>query len=208
MALLPLMTGSKILVSGPSGAGKSEFVYAVINHSLDLFNTPIEEIYFFYSIQQQRFSTYGDKVTFIEGLPSLEFIQSLSESSHKLVIIDDQQIEACNSTIIADLFTKYSHHRNISVVLVLQNLFHQGKHSRDISLNTNYFVLFKNPRDIHQIKVLSNQLGLGKGLEAVYKEATTLPYSYLLIDLTPSVEYNHMLRSDIFPNQHTTLYVV
>ena len=208
MALLPLMTGSKILVSGPSGAGKSEFVYRVINHSANLFNTPVKEIYFFYSIHQQGFSAYGDQVTFIEGLPSLDFLQNLSESSHKLVIIDDQQIEACNSSIIADIFTKYSHHRNISVILVLQNLFHQGKHSRDISLNTNYFVLFKNPRDINQIKVLGNQLGLGKGLETVYKEVTKQPYSYLLIDLTPSVEFNHMLRSDIFPNQHTTLYTI
>jgi hypothetical protein len=27
---------------------------------------------------------------------------------------------------VCDLFTKGSHHRNISVVLITQNLFHQG----------------------------------------------------------------------------------
>jgi hypothetical protein len=47
----------------------------------------------------------------------------------------------------ASLFTKKSHHRNISVMYIEQNLFHKGKNHRTISLNAHYMVLFKNPRD-------------------------------------------------------------
>ena len=66
-------------------------------------------------------------------------------------MIDDMQASALNNICIANLFSRESHHRNISVILILQNLFHQGKYCRDISLNTHYFFLFKNPRDIHKL---------------------------------------------------------
>ena len=46
-----------------------------------------------------------------------------------------------------------------SMILILQNLFHQGKYNRDISLNSHYFILFKNPKDVGQIKVLGRPLG-------------------------------------------------
>jgi len=46
-----------------------------------------------------------------------------------------------------DLFTKGSHRRNISVILITQNLFHQGRFCRDISLNAKYSVALKNVRD-------------------------------------------------------------
>ena len=36
--------------------------------------------------------------------------------------------------------------------------FCQGKFSRTISLNTNYLILFKNPRDNNQISVLARQM--------------------------------------------------
>ena len=48
---------------------------------------------------------------------------------------------------VCDLFTKGSHQRNISVILLTQNLFHQGRYCRDISLNSKYLVLLKNVRD-------------------------------------------------------------
>ena len=45
---------------------------------------------------------------------------------------------------IVDLFTKGCHHRNVSILYLTQNVFPQGKACRDISLNTQYLVLFNN----------------------------------------------------------------
>ena len=42
---------------------------------------------------------------------------------------------------------KGSHHRNISVILITQNLFHQANYCRTISLNAKYIVLLKNARN-------------------------------------------------------------
>ena len=116
------------------------------------------------------------------------------------------QINAMNDPYIANLFSRESHHRNLSVILMLQNLFHQGKYGRDISLNTHYFILFKNMRDINQIKVLGNQLGIRTKLENAYSDATQELFSYILLDLSPSSNSNYMLRSHIFPEEYTVVY--
>ena len=57
-----------------------------------------------------------------------------------LIILDDLLNEVYSKDV-CDLFTKGSHHRNISVLLLTQNLFHQGINCRDISLNAKYLVL-------------------------------------------------------------------
>jgi hypothetical protein len=56
---------------------------------------------------------------------------------------------------VCDLFTKGSHHRNISVILITQNIFHQAKHCQDISLNAKYLVILKNVRDRSQFSHLA-----------------------------------------------------
>ena len=89
---------------------------------------------------------------------------------------------------IGKLFTKGSHHKNISVMLLTQNIFHQSKNSRTINLNTHYMVIFKNVRDSSQITTnLGKQMypGSVNYLRANYEDATSKPYGYLLIDLKP-----------------------
>ena len=54
---------------------------------------------------------------------------------------------ACDIGKLKKAFTKYVHHRNLSIMYIVQNVFCQGKRSRTIVLNTKYMVLFKNPRD-------------------------------------------------------------
>ena len=49
-----------------------------------------------------------------------------------LLIIDDLMHET-NETV-AKLFTRVSHHKNVSVVYLTQNLFNNNKHNRTISL--------------------------------------------------------------------------
>jgi hypothetical protein len=75
----------------------------------------------------------------------------------RLIVLDDLLNEAY-SRDMCDLFTKGSHHRNISVILITQNLFHQGRFSRAISLNAKYIVVFKNVRDKNQFAYLARQV--------------------------------------------------
>ena len=45
------------------------------------------------------------------------------------------------------------------------NLFHQSRLGRDIELKNTHIVLFKSPRDVLQINILIQQLGLGSQLK-------------------------------------------
>jgi hypothetical protein len=58
---------------------------------------------------------------------------------------------------VASLFTKKSHNRNISVMYIVQNLFHRGKHHRTIRLNSHYKVVFKNPRNKAGLRALTKK---------------------------------------------------
>ena len=63
--------------------------------------------------------------------------QVVSNSDHYVIVIYDLQSTALNNIFIANRFSRESHHRKISIILILQNLVHQGKYCRDISLNTH-----------------------------------------------------------------------
>ena len=123
--------------------------------------------------------------------------------------LDDLMQECGKDPQITKLFTQGSHHRNLSVIYIVQNLFHQSKESRTISLNCHYIVLFKNPRDRSQIVHLAKQMypGQTKFMVEAYADATSLPHSYLFIDLKPHCPEEHRLRSCIFPGETSYAYV-
>lgn len=139
-------------------------------------------------------------IEFREGLPRPEDYSN-DPLSAKLVIIDDLMRESSSCGTIVDLFTKGSHHKNLSVILISQNLFHQGRGQRDISLNANYIVVFKNPRDRAQIRHLARQVYPDdpKFLEEAYYDATSQPHGYLLLDLKQSTPDEYRFRTRIFP---------
>ena len=76
-------------------------------------------------------------------------------------------------------------HRGFSTIYIKHNLFHQSKLGRDIELQNTHIVLFQSPRDVHQVATLSVQLELGLALVDWYRDATTVPFGRLLIDLSP-----------------------
>ena len=48
---------------------------------------------------------------------------------------------------LLDLFTKHSHHQNITVLYLCQDMFLPGKYVKSISRNAHYVIAFKNPRE-------------------------------------------------------------
>ncbi|GBM51001.1 hypothetical protein AVEN_162867-1 [Araneus ventricosus] len=142
-------------------------------------------------------------VEFHEGLPS-----NINTISNALIIIDDLMSELSNNDKLTKLFTKGSHHRNLSIIFIVQNIFHKGKEMRDISLNAHYMFLFKNPRDRSQAMHLGRQLYPNnvKFFREVYEDATAKAFSYLLIDLTPQTDDSMRLRTGLFPGDKYYVY--
>ena len=104
-----------------------------------------------------------------------------------LLNFDDSCAEICNSKEFVDIATA-GRHRGFSTMFIKHNLFHQSKLGRDVELQNTHFVLFKSPRDVHQVATLSVQLGLGSALVDWYRDATSVPFGHLLIDLSPRTD--------------------
>ncbi|KAF0138338.1 MAG: hypothetical protein FD143_3683, partial [Ignavibacteria bacterium] len=124
-------------------------------------------------------------------------------------IIDDLMSSAADSKRISKLFTQESHHRNLTVIFIIQNLFNQGREMRTISLNAHYLVLYKNPRDKSQIRYLANQIypENSKFLSSVYQDATSSPHSYLVIDLHPETPEQFRILTNIFPGSQLRFFL-
>ena len=192
------------IVGGPSGSGKTSFVIKLIKHADVMFTEIPQSISWHYGeFQQWMLNPEYSSINFIEGLPDMT---SLDPTKVNLLIIDDLMHEM--NEVVAKLFTKGSHHRNTSVLLLTQNIFHQNKHSRTVSLNAHYMVLFKNVRDASQITNLAKQMYPGnvKYLKSSYEDATNKHYGYLLIDLKPDTSDLLRLRTDIFPGEIHYVY--
>ncbi len=65
--------------------------------------------------------------------------------------------EAKNSKLVSKLFTQ-GRHRNVSVILILQNAFPKGKYNTEIARNAMYLALFKSPADREQISNLGHKM--------------------------------------------------
>ena len=106
---------------------------------------------------------------------------------------------------IADLFTKGSHHRNISIVYLTQNVFPQGRACRDIALNTQYLVLFNNPINRQQVATLARRIypSTCATFMRKFEDAMARPYGYLVLDLKSSTSEQDRLQTDIFVDQQS-----
>ena len=147
-------------------------------------------------------ASHHTKHRICKGIPTaLEQDAYFSANKRNIIVIDDQMIEAGKDNRIVNLFTKGSHHRNLSVIYIVQNLFHQGEGNRSISLNSHYLMLFKNPRDKLQILTLAKQMYPGRTdfFLKQYEEAVRRPHGYLLIDLKTTTQDDCRLRTNVLP---------
>ena len=124
-------------------------------------------------------------------------------NKRNLIVFDDQMTDASKDKRIVNLFTRGSHYRNLSVIYIVQNIFHLGKGSRSISLNSHYLVLFKNPRNKLQILTLAKQMYPGQTDFFLnhYEEAVKRPFGYLWTDLKTTTQDNCRLRTNVLPSE-------
>src|SRR6218665_1737292 len=153
-----------------------------------------------FGIYQDIFDSYP-KIQFQEGLPDLNVFDGKERT---LLVLDDVMSETDER--FTKIFTKISHRRNVSLLYLTQNLFYKGKHTRPISLNAHYLVLFKNVRDTTQVANLARQMFPGQShfmLEA-FRDATSIPFGYLLVDLRPIRTKDVDCEQTYSPERHTT----
>lgn len=190
------------VVAGPTGCGKTEWVLKFIRHLAEMVHPVPQRVVLSYGEWQPSYQRLPSQVQCVEGLPDLP-----EDGISTLLIIDDQMTDTDKR--VSSLFTKGSHHRSISVIYIVQNVFDKNKEHRTISLNAHYLILFKNPRDGSQIDHLAKQMYPGRVnyVRDAFRQATILAHGYLLVDLKQQTPENTRLRSHIFPSEMQKVYV-
>lgn len=199
MAHLVISHPSSILLSGPSGSGKSFWMKRLVEHAKQMFSPSIDKVTLCYAEMQPLYNEMN--VDLLEGMPA-NLCDQLNPELRHLVIVDDMMTELGDSTLLANFFTKICHHRGISLIVINQSLFPKGKESRTMSLNANYIVCFKHPRDQSQIMHLARQIypGRSKFLLEAFNDATSKAYGYIVLDFRPETLDDRRVRTHVFPD--------
>ena len=202
------------VVAAPTFSGKTFWIRSLLESGV-ITPSPDVVVWFYgtpQSLYEEMLRTCPHKIVFHHGLPDGDLISYLDkqEGLKKFVVFDDLMQAVVKDSRVTKLFTQGSHHHNMSVLYITQNLFSQGKESRNIALNAHYLVLFKNPRDKMQINTLSRQMYPGKGrilLEA-YEDATKRAYGYLMICLRADVDEQFRLTTNVLPHEAPIIYYI
>ena len=194
---LRLKSNRTMCIVGPSHSGKTHLTLQILDHRHELFDVAPKRVVWCYGIYQhdlQRELTMR-QVNMHAGIIPVDDIQS-----NDLIILDDLLNESKNSQDVTAMFTKAAHHKPCFIIFIMQNLFPAGKESRTRSLNTHYYIIFKNPRDKSQVEFLARQIlpRKSKALIEVFEAATTQAYQYIFLDFTQECPDNYRLRSHLF----------
>ena len=197
-----------MIISGSSGSGKTTFLMRFLKETQSLVNPPPKSVLYCYSEYHDNIPIMQNGgVKIHEGIPDENLLNTLEKPS--LVILDDLMTNVSEAYLTA-LFTKKSHHKNMCVMFLTQDIFQKkGKVARN---NSQYIVLMRAPNAALSIRNLGLQLfpnQLDYFLDA-YRQATTDNYGYLVIDLSATSVPLMRLRTNIFKeqeNEELTIFV-
>ena len=205
----------KMFISGPSSSGKTHFTGQLLaNLSNITKSTPTKIVYVFKRWQEklQELKDLNLVDVFLQGGGDLDerLQQILAKSTSTLIIFDDMIGNKENLEHISILFAM-GRHSNLSLIFISQKIFHNLDSIRMIRENSDYYVLFKNPKNMRAISYLGGQLSVNSTLVAdIYSQATQKPHSYLFCNVTQQgAATNTQYLTDIFTRDHiVTTFVI
>ena len=106
------------IVSCATGCGKTSFVLRLLNDVDTMIAPPPDKTVYYFTEYQSIFDRYLH-VTFRQGVPKSDEIEDMHDA---LVILDDMMTEADQK--ILNIFTRGSHHREISVIFMAVSYTH------------------------------------------------------------------------------------
>lgn len=199
---------SRILICGSSGSGKSQLCAHWINNQAQFFELEFDKIFYCakYETSLPHSLRNNKLVSFHENLPTEDLIRN-DASKNICFVLDDLMESAFNSDTVSEMFTQ-GRNRKVSTILLTQNLFPRVAKARNISLNANYVVIFRNIRDASSVNNLARQVcpTSSRAFSDIIINNLTRPYSNLLLDFTPTIPDLFRYRGDIL-SEHPTVYI-
>ena len=116
------------IVAGMTSSGKTAWIQTLLQQAPNIIDPPLERIVWWYSQWQPAYMVLVATIPqteFVKGIPpDLEHDSYFDVTKRNLIVFDDQMIDAGEDKQIVNLFARGSYHRNMSVIYIVQNLFH------------------------------------------------------------------------------------
>ena len=202
---------SRILVAGPTNSGKTHLVRRLLEEPC--FTDMPKKILYCYTAWQKTYDELQKQklpITFHQGFPAT-MIEDRdywpADGGPYMIVLDDLQHD--QNDVLLRLQQIYSHHYNISVILVWQSLFGHCKLQAQISRQCNHLFLMSSKRDFRALSVLGSQL-LPKNNGAfvrLFQEATVEPYSFLHCDLDSRTPSELRFRGSLPSEERQVVYL-
>ena len=178
-------TSRPYFIGWPLRNKKTQLIYNWLK--IGTFQPKFDKIYFFYRHSQFLYDVMRKEIEsleFVQGV-NFEFIDWPKNNGTKFLLFFDDSCEViCNSKAFV-IFATAGRHRGRSTMYIKHNLFTRANY---VELQNTHIVLFKSLRDVMQVITLSTELGLGSELVDWYRDATSVPFGHLLIDLSPRAD--------------------
>ena len=191
-----------VQISGPTSSGKSNLL---LNICLDP-QCAYDALVIIYGVMQPKLQLLKKQfkgkggVHLIEGVPTGDDEQKVQAMLEKLfkqglqtaVILEDVMSEVEKSKWASRLFTRGSHHLNLSVISLMQRVFA----SREQRLQSSFVILMSFPADKTAVMSLARQLmpeAPGTVMQ-MYNQATAKKFGWLGIDLRAERDGNPLLK--------------
>ncbi|CAB3977067.1 Hypothetical predicted protein [Paramuricea clavata] len=152
-------------ICGPTQSGKTHKIVEVIDHIDDVIQPTTDKLLYLYTAKQPSYDKIKeiicDKSTtlalkiceFIDctkGIPTIADIKPKFGDA-TLMVLDDLMVLAMTTKENADnlnnLASHHSHHLNISVMFVCQNLNYGSGKLHNVQINSMYHLVFNNRTD-------------------------------------------------------------
>ena len=192
------------IVSGMTSSGKTLLVRNILKNWKSLINLDKNnlKVLWCYGQMQELYNKPIENVEtiYFQGKPLQNSIEKFKPD---IIVLDDLMENLKNDVDTSNFFTGGSHHNNISVFFIVQNLFVRGNQMRTINLNSHYIILLRGLRSTQQVSHLAQQVfpHKSKQLLKIFRHATAKPYSYLLFDLHPQSNDATRLRTRILKEE-------
>ncbi|CAB4013526.1 Hypothetical predicted protein [Paramuricea clavata] len=221
---LPFYHPFMMTICGPTQSGKTHLMVEIIKDIDKLIIPTPDKLLYLYTAEQPiyeeikeivhgNYKTSSLKVCeFYDctrlGIPTIENIKPLL-GERTLLILDDLMVLAMSSKENTDnlnnLASRDSHHLNISVFFVCQNLNYGNGKLRNMRINSMYHLVFNSHTDSRDIELIAINKGirlptLRKVLADVGKK------QYVLFDGCPHAPANTRVRTGILPDERTIIY--
>ena len=175
-----------LILAGNSQSGKTTFVFELIDNINKIVTTPPDEIYYLFSVDQPIYEKYKHKINFTKDIEILNIIPE--DNTSILIVIDDLGDELIKSAALMGIFTKHCHHRRISVILILQNLFIQSPNYVTLRQNACYFGFADLGMNLTGLNIFASRLGgkeMAEYLKKAYKATMIKKHQILMLDNHP-----------------------